>query len=187
MENPDFPYRRLVVIGVTGSGKSTLAETLAEKMGLDYVELDALHWRPNWTSAPDEEFRALIDQATSAPGWVVAGNYSLARDITWPRAEAVLWLDYSLWTVFWRLTIRIFRRWWTQEHLWGTNYENLWSHLRLWSQESLWHWLFKTYWRRKREYPRLFASPEYTHLKVLRFKTPKETQDWLTGLQSSKL
>jgi hypothetical protein len=40
------------------------------------------------------------------------------------------------------------------------------------------YWLFKTYWRRKREYPALFAQPEYQHLQVFRFSTPRQTQEW---------
>ena len=46
-----FPYKKLVVIGTTSSGKSTLAEQLADKLGLDFIELDALNWGPNWTAA----------------------------------------------------------------------------------------------------------------------------------------
>ncbi len=41
-----FPYTRLVVVGVTSAGKSTLAQQLSQKLKLDFVELDALHWRP---------------------------------------------------------------------------------------------------------------------------------------------
>lgn len=176
-----FPYTRLVVVGATGSGKSTLAERLSQELNLDFVELDALHWRPGWVEAPNEEFRALVDDATRAPGWVVAGNYRITRDIIWPRAEAVLWLDYPFWTVFWRLTRRIFQRWWSRELLWGTNRETLWIHFKLWSDDSLWRWLFKTYWRRKREYPQLFALPEHQHLRIYRFETPRQTEDWLAS------
>lgn len=177
-----FPYTRLVVVGTTSSGKSTLAERLSQKLNLNFVELDALHWRPGWVEAPDDEFRVLVQEATRAPRWVVAGNYQVVRDIVWPRAEAVLWLDYPFWTVFWRLTFRIFRRWWSQELLWGTNRESLWLHFKLWSDDSLWHWLFKTYWRRKREFPQLFGLPEHQHLRIYRFETPKQTEDWLASL-----
>jgi adenylate kinase family enzyme len=177
-----FPYTRLVVIGTTSTGKSTLAWQLAEKLGLDFVELDALYWRPNWTPIDEAEFLALVDDATRTPRWVVAGNYSAARRLVWPRAQAVLWLDYPLWTIFWRLTFRIFRRWWSQELLWGTNYELLSHHFKLWSDESLWHWLFKTYWRRKREIPQLLASSQFSHLVIFHFKTPAETEAWFAGL-----
>lgn len=177
-----FPYTRLVVIGTTSSGKSTLAQQLSEKLGLEYVELDALYWRPNWTHVSDEELCRLVNESTRAPRWAVAGNYSVARDILWPRAQAVIWLDYPLWTIFWRLTFRTFRRWWRNELLWGTNYESLIHHFKLWSDESLWHWLFKTYWRRKREIPQLLALPRHQHLVIFHFQAPDQTERWLAGL-----
>ncbi len=181
-ENSTFPYRRIVVIGTTSSGKSTLAENLSKKLGLDFIELDALHWMPNWQPAPDEVFRSLVDERTSGPAWAVAGNYSLVRDLVWSRAEAVIWLDYSLWTIFWRLTRRTFSRWWRQELLWGTNRENMWNHIKLWSEESLFHWLFKTYWRRKREIPMLLSQPQHAHLKTFIMKSPRATLKWFESL-----
>ena len=179
---PLFPYKRLVVVGVTSSGKSTLAERLAKHFDLNYIELDALHWEPNWHSAPREVFRDRVEKALQAEKWIVAGNYHIARDLIWPNAQAVIWLDYSLSRVLWQLTRRSFKRWWTQELLWGTNREPLWTHFKLWSDESLYHWLFKTYWRRKREYPILLSQPENQHLKLIRFRHPKETQTWLERL-----
>ena len=177
-----FPYKRVVVVGVTSSGKSTLAETLAKRFGMDYIELDALNWEPNWQSAPLEVFRARVEKATRAARWVVAGNYRSARDLIWPKAELVIWLDYPLLIVLGQLTRRNFKRWWTQELLWGTNREPLWTHFKLWSKESLYHWLFKTYWRRKREYPELLCQPEHQHLKLIRFMHPRETAEWLQRL-----
>lgn len=177
-----FPYQRVVVIGVTSSGKSTLAENLAKRFDLDFIELDALHWEPNWQEAPLEVFRCRVEQAIRAEKWAVAGNYHIVRDLIWPKAEAVIWLDYPFLTVLWQLTRRTFKRWWTQELLWGTNREPLLVHLKLWSQDSLFHWLFKTYWRRKREIPQLLSLPEHQHLKLIRFENPKETQKWLEAL-----
>ena len=177
-----FPYQRLVVVGVTSSGKSTLAEKLAKRFGLDYIELDALHWEPGWQSAPLEVFRSRVENATQGPRWIAAGNYHSVRDLIWPKAEAVIWLDYPLPTVLWQLTRRSLKRWWTRELLWGTNREPLWIHFKLWSTESLYHWLLKTYWRRKREFPILFSRPEYQHLNVIQLKHPRETEAWLRGL-----
>ena len=183
MESKTFPYCRVIVIGTTGSGKSTLAEQLSQRLDLDFIELDALHWLPNWDHVSDEEFRIRVDQATHAPRWVVAGNYSVARNVSWPRAEAIIWLDYPLWTIFWRLWRRTWRRWRTGEILWGTNRERLWPQFKIWSAEdSLFHWLFKTYWLRKREYPQQFAQPEHSHLKVIQFRNPEETESWLANL-----
>jgi len=177
-----FPYKRIVVIGSTSSGKSTLAEKLAKRFDFKYIDLDALHWGPNWTEAPLEVFRERVETAIQSPAWVVAGNYHVVRDLIWAKAELVIWLDYSFPRIFWQLTRRTFTRWWRRELLWGTNYENLWMHFKFWSEESLYHWLFKTYWRRRREYPEILALPEHQHLKVMRFGSPRETDEWLRQL-----
>jgi adenylate kinase family enzyme len=174
-----FQCKRVVVVGVTSSGKSTLAEELAKRFNLDYIELDALYWEPNWQGASLEVFRARVEKATQAEKWIIAGNYRSVRDLTWTQAEAIIWLDYPLRIVLGRLTRRNFKRWWTQELLWGTNHEPLWTHFKLWSTDSLYHWLFKTYWRRKREIPMLLSQPEHQHLRLIRFQHPKETQEWL--------
>jgi adenylate kinase family enzyme len=180
---PSFPYKRLVVVGVTSAGKSTLAEKLAKRFHLCYIELDALYWEPNWQSAPLEVFRARVEKATQAEKWIVAGNYHIVRNLVWPKAEAIIWLDYPFLTVLWQLTRRSFKRWWTQELLWGANREPLWTHFKFWSKESLYNWLFQSYWRRKREYPRLLSKPEHQHLKLIRFRSLRETDEWLRNLQ----
>ncbi len=179
--NP-LPYQRIVVVGTTSSGKSTLAKALAEKIGADFIELDALHWESNWIEAPDDIFRERVDNATQTSIWVVAGNYSVVRNLIWLRAEAIIWLDYSFPLVFWQLLMRTIRRAVTREELWNGNREIFWIHLKLWSGDSLFNWLFKTYWRRKREYPMLFIEPQYARLKVIHFKSPRETRDWLNKL-----
>lgn len=179
MDAPDFPYKRIAVVGATGSGKSTLARKLAEKLALDYIELDALQWGPNWTAVSSDTLREKVGQATLVPRWVCDGNYSITRDIIWPRAEALIWLDYRLSTIFWRLLWRTWRRWRTHEELWNVNHERLFDQFMLWSDRSLFLWLFKSYGQHKREYPHLFTRPEYRHLKVLHFKTPAETDVWL--------
>jgi adenylate kinase family enzyme len=183
----DFSSKRIVVVGTTSSGKSTLASQLAKKIGGGFIELDALHWEPNWVEAPDEVFRKRVETATNSPVWVVAGNYHVVRNVIWQRAETILWLDYPLHIVFWRLFTRTIRRSVTKEKLFGDNVESFWTHLKLWSDESLFHWLFKTYWRRKREYPMLFALPENAHLKIIHFKHPKEMEQWLTNVAASDL
>jgi len=169
-----LPYHRLVIIGTTGSGKSTLAEKLAQQYGLDFIELDALHWEPNWVAAPEAIFRERVDVATRKSKWAAAGNYRAVRDLTWGRAQAVIWLDYPFATVFGRLFWRTLRRSWSGELLWGKNREQFADHLRLWSSDSLFNWLFRTYWRRKREIPQLLAQPEYAHLQVFHLRSPKE-------------
>ena len=168
---------RVSVIGSTGSGKSTFARRLAEKLDSEHIELDALHWEPNWVEAPDEIFRARVDAATRAGRWVVDGNYSQVRDLVWGRADLIVWLDLPFRTVLWRLSRRTFGRAFRREELWGGNRENLWTHFL--TRDSLFLWLFQTYWRRKREFPESFRRPEYAHLRVVNLRSPREAEDWL--------
>jgi adenylate kinase family enzyme len=172
-----FPYRRICVVGTTGSGKSMLASKLARRLQLPYVELDALHWGPNWTHCTDEEMRQRADEATRGDAWVVDGNYGFIRDLTWPRAEVVVWLDYPLPLILWQLWKRTWKRVLTKECLWGTNKERLWP--QFFSKDSIFLWALQTYKRRKRTYTTLLSAPEYAFLIVYHFKSPRETEAWL--------
>lgn len=171
---------RVVVVGVTGSGKTTLARQLAERFGVRHVELDGLNWEANWVQAPTGVFRARTAEATAGDGWVVDGNYSKTQDITWPRATMIVWLDYPLPLIMWRLCIRILRRAVTRERLWKGNKENLWTHL--FTRDSLILWALQTYKRRKRYYGEAMEHWRSEGVQVFRFGSPRETERWLRGL-----
>ncbi len=85
------------VVGTSGSGKSTLARRPAHRLGLPWIELDRLYWRPNWQGAPDEAFFAAIAAATATPGWVLDGNYNRSRSVKWRAVDLVIWVDYGFW------------------------------------------------------------------------------------------
>jgi len=95
--------QRISVVGTTGSGKTTLSERLARCLGVPHVELDALHWGPNWTELDPETFRAKVARIVQCDAWVIDGNYNAVRELVWERAQAVVWLDYGLPTILGRL------------------------------------------------------------------------------------
>ena len=161
------------------SGKSTYARALSERMGVPLIELDAMRHGPNWSETPDDRFRELVGARTIGEGWVVDGNYSMTMDLTWGRADTLVWLDYSLPLVLWRLFLRTNRRIFRREILWNGNRERF-ANAYL-SRDSLYVWVFRTFWRRRRNWPRWFAA-EYRHLVVHRFRTPGEAQRWLDGV-----
>jgi adenylate kinase family enzyme len=175
--------RRIVVVGTTGSGKSTLAEKIGARLGMDWVDLDALNWEPNWEMAPQEVFEQRVNAVTSQERWVIAGNYSRVRALIWSRADTLVWLDYPFWLVFWRLTKRTFTRIITREELWGTGNRETWG--KAFGRDSLFLWFFKTYGRRKREYPQLLDLPENAHLTVIRQKHPRQAETWLNTIAPS--
>ncbi len=172
--------RRVTIVGTTGSGKTTLARALAERLGVPHVEMDALHWGPNWTAVPKEELRAKLDAALAGHGWVVDGNYRAVRDIVWTRADTLVWLDYPLPVVMARLVRRTFGRAFRREPLWNGNRENLATHLA--SRDSLFLWAWQTHPKHRREYPVELARPEHRHLRVVRLASPEATRRWLDSV-----
>lgn len=176
---------RINIVGTSGSGKTTLARQISQILNIPHVELDALHWEKNWTEANPEVFRERLDAALRAERWVVDGNYSHVRKVTWGRADTVIFLDYPLHVIGWQVITRTLRRCLWQEELWNGNRENLFK--QLFTLDSLWLWVLQTYWKNKRNYPLLFQQPEFQHLTILHFRTPRETQAWLTRLQKTTL
>jgi adenylate kinase family enzyme len=173
-----FTARRINVIGTSSVGKSTLASSIAALLQVPHVELDALHWEPNWAEAPPEVLRERVRIAIAGDGWVVDGNYAMVRDLVWARAEAVVWLDLPLRTVLWRYLRRTVRRVSRREALWGGNRERLSMHL--FSRDSLLWWILTTYRRRRREYPaRLAARPD---LLAVRLRSGRAADRWLADL-----
>jgi len=180
--SPLFPpteHHRIVVVGTTGSGKTTLARQLAQRLGVPHVELDALHWEPGWTEAPTAVFRQRVAEALKSSSWAVDGNYHTVRDIVWSQANLVVWLDYRLPVLLWRLWQRTIVRQLTRKELWNGNRERFRANFL--SRESILLWQLQTYWRRRREYPQMLALPEYSHLRVVRLRSPGETRRWLDG------
>jgi len=175
--------RRIVVVGTSGSGKTTLARRLGALLGIPSVELDSLHWEPNWTMASLSVFRERVDSALSGDAWVVDGNYSKVRDLTWGRADTVVWLDYNLWVVMTRLLYRTFTRILSREELWNGNRERLKE--ALFSRDSILLWALRTHRKNRRSYTELTSQPEYTHLRVVRLRSPRATHIWLAEMSVS--
>jgi adenylate kinase family enzyme len=172
--------RRIAIVGTSGSGKTTLARRLAHRLRIAHVELDAVHWGPDWTPAPHETFRTCVAQALAGNTWTTDGNYSAVRDIVWSRADTIVWLDYSLPVVMGRVTWRTFRRSLTGQELWNGNRERLWT--AVFNRDSIIWWALSTYRRRRKEYPLLFAQPEHAHLNIVRLRSPSMSTEWLESL-----
>lgn len=177
MEGRQPALRRIVVIGTSGAGKTTLARELARRLDLSHIELDALHWEPNWTAAETPIFRRRVAATVAGDAWVVDGNYGKARDLIWPRADTVVWLDYPLRLILWRLFWRTARRVLWREPLWNGNRERLLEQIA--SRDSIFLWALQTHGRRKREFAALLPSREYAHLHVVPLRSARATRAWV--------
>jgi adenylate kinase family enzyme len=171
---------RIVVVGTSAVGKSTFARALAAKARLPYVELDELHWSPDWREKPTREFAQLVDAATTGPSWVVDGNYGVVRELLWPRANLILWLNYGFARTLWRGLRRSLGRLWRDTELWHGNHES-WQ-LTFLSKHSILLWIVTTHTRRRREFVGLRATGKYAQLEWVEFKRPAEAERWLSQL-----
>jgi adenylate kinase family enzyme len=163
------PHDRYVVVGTSGSGKTTMAARLAAEFELEHIELDALHWLENWTERPPKEFRDLVDRETRKGGWVVDGNYSAARDIVWPRADAIVWLDLPFHVVMARVIKRTLGRVLTGRTLWSGNQTSF--RRAFLSRDSIILWAAQTWKRRRKSYARLLYESECDHLDIFRVRS----------------
>jgi adenylate kinase family enzyme len=179
----DARLKRIVVVGVSGSGKTTLAQQLALRLDVPHVELDALFWEANWTPVPPEIFRERVAQALAGDRWVTDGNFSQVRDLTWGRADTVIWLDYGVGIILMRLVPRTFRRIFTRQALWNGNRESFLQ--GLFSRESIIVWALKTYKEKRQRYLSAQVNPAYAHLDFIRLRTPSETHVLLSRLAVS--
>lgn len=175
--------QRIVVIGTSGCGKTVLARHLAHSLACPYVELDELFWGPRWMPKPEEEFRRLVEAATRMPRWVVDGNYGRVRDILWPRATTIVWLNYSFHRVLLRSLRRTLARMITREPFWHGNKESF-RHTFL-SRESILLWVIRTFHRRRKELAGVRASGKYSHLSWVELRRPADAEPYLRSIQAA--
>jgi adenylate kinase family enzyme len=168
-----------VLVGTSGAGKSTTGERIARKLGQPFVELDELFWSADWQPKPAHEFRALVRAAAAGERWVVAGNYGSARAELWPRASAVVWLNFGIVVVLKRVVARTIRRLVRREALWHGNRESWWR--TLFTRDSIVWWTLTTHNRRKREFADLRSSSAYPHLHWYEFTRPADVEHFLAA------
>jgi adenylate kinase family enzyme len=163
---------RIVVVGTSGAGKTMMAKSIASMLNLPCIELDRLHWGPNWealTETDPDEFVRRVSAAISGDAWVSDGNYGVVRDLIWQRATHLVWLDYGRAVVMYRVVKRSIGRALDQEELWAGNKED-W---RRWLRPS--HpirWAWSTWKERRLRFEHLLNNTQYKHLAVLRLPTP---------------
>ncbi len=174
----------MVVVGTSAAGKTTFARRLAALLDVPHVELDALHWEAGWKEADPEVLRDRVAAALHASdSWVVDGGYSQLRPLVWGAADTVIWLDFPLPAILLRLTRRTVVRVIGRQELWNGNRER-WR-MAFFSRESLYWWVLTTHRGRRRRTEAALASPEYRHIRALRFRSAPRAERWLRELEAS--
>lgn len=170
---------RIVVVGRTGSGKTTLARQLAEALQVPHVELDSLYFGPEFSTAPLEVLRERTTAALAGDRWVTDGNKRAVRDLIWPRADTIVWLDYSLGVSIWRLGKRARSRTaqLTADAARTGRRSGLPRQLLAAAKGVL--TALRSHAGQRREYTKLFGEPSNQHLAVVRLRSPRAAREWL--------
>jgi adenylate kinase family enzyme len=167
---------RILIIGVSGAGKTTLAEDIAHLLNLRFLATDSLYWKEDWQPVPIEHVMRLVEEHISQDRWVLDGNFEEQRHTIWPRSDTIIWLDYNLPLVLYRVTLRNVR--------WLLKGTVDWSGNRMTFRQlisSLRHSL-RSYSRKKRLYAAFLR--DLSGVTILRFHSPHETTKWLNNLYS---
>ncbi|MEY2424143.1 MAG: hypothetical protein QOI95_4210 [Acidimicrobiaceae bacterium] len=172
--------KRVVVVGPPGSGKTTVAQAAATRLGLPHVEMDSLWWEPHWMEAGAAVLAERLQVVAADDEWVVDGNYFSvgSREVLWPRADTIVWLDHSRWVTMPRVIRRTVIRAVRRTELWSGNRESLRRALRADS-------IIRFAWRAHptyRRYESLDTDPEFAHLTWIRLRTPRAVRRWLASL-----
>jgi adenylate kinase family enzyme len=152
---------------------------MAQVLDCPHIELDGLYHQPEWQAVEVEEFRRSVEEAVSAPTWVVDGNYSAVRHCVWEAADTVVFLDMPLPMVLSRLVPRTVRRVITQEELWNGNREP-WSNLyTLDPQRSVIAWSVTHYAAMRQRYLQAAEDPQWSALEFIRLCSPFQVQQFM--------
>jgi adenylate kinase family enzyme len=162
-----------VIASASGNGKTTVGEALAARLGVRFVELDALVHGPNWTEISDEGLRELVEPIIAGDGWVIDGSYyRKIGTLVLDAADTVVWLDLPLSVWLPRLLRRTFHRMRGKETLWNENKES-WRDA-FWGRESLVGYALGSHFRSRRELPSRLAG-----YRVIRLRTQAEIDRFL--------
>lgn len=175
---------RISVVGNTGSGKSTLAARLADAMGCEHIELDAMYHQADWEPLPRDEMRSQLARKLEAGRWVVDGNYTnLVQDMVWAQADAVVWLDLPRWRVMPALARRTLGRMLLRRELWNGNRERLRSLFTADRQENilLWSWTRHRHVRTTME--EKMADHRWETLRFIRLSSRREIEELVDSLR----
>lgn len=170
--------RRVSLVGASGSGKTTWGRTLARRLGIPFHELDFHFWGPDWTPVDGEAFQATVRELASGEAWVIDGNYSLARELVWDRADTVIWLDLPRLQVLLQVAWRMLSRAVLRRELWHGNRERL---RETFGRSSIVLWSWNQHPRHRRTLPQAMGDERWARLRFVRLRSHRQARRFLAG------
>jgi adenylate kinase family enzyme len=167
-----------VIIGAPGSGKTTLGRALAEKLGLEYVELDAILHAPGGVEPSNLEFCDAVLARLDGPAWVVDGWHERKlANLVLQRADVVVFLDPALPVILARLLRRTLAEILRRKELWNGHRQTLRGAFGL--RESLFAYALRRHSSIRRRVRQVHDDPQLASLEWVRLTRARDAQDWL--------
>lgn len=175
----DSTFDKIIVLGSSCSGKTTLGKKLAAIKQAKPIDLDDLNWLPGWKNCSTEDLLKKIEKEIwGEDRWIISGNYRNTHPLTMPQATCVIWLDFPLRIILWRMVKRTLTRIITKEEVCNGNYETIYGAFL--DEENLFSYTINTYKDRKKQF--LMLGEQYPHLEIIRLQSPKELTQFLNSL-----
>ena len=168
--------RKVNVVGGPGSGKTSFSKQVANTLGVEFLELDAVNWQKNWKSLEVAKFVERIESFLddNPSGWVIDGSYKhVIGSVVVDAADTIVFLRIPLIISVPRVARRSFQRIVSKQLLWGTNRESIKGALHL-----LW-WTIKFHRRRIRKMKEIAKELETKDTVYKEFRSNRQARKWL--------
>lgn len=90
-----FQYKKILIVGSPGSGKSTFSKKLGTVTNLPVIHLDKEYWLPNWTVPEKQDWLKKLEKIIDEDAWILDGTYLDTLDMRLRKADLVIFLDYK--------------------------------------------------------------------------------------------
>ncbi|MEV7275206.1 adenylate kinase [Streptomyces bacillaris] len=168
--------RRVALFGAPATGKSTLARWLSAELGEPHTDLDDILFTPQGP-LPLGEFRRQAAAVTVTGGWIVEGNFSKLADVVWHRADLLVWLDFPLPLILYRITRRSLRQLAGCED--SPQARRLTWNSAFFARRSLLRTAIRKRRANRPRYVRQVAETAALGVDVVRLRNPRDVRNWM--------
>ncbi|MCG0065999.1 adenylate kinase [Streptomyces tricolor] len=167
--------RKIALFGPPATGKTTLARWLSAELGHPHTDLDDILFTPDGP-LPLPEFRRQAGEVTQADAWIVEGNFSKLADVVWHRADVLVWLDFPLPLIMYRIVRRSLCQ--LTGHDDSPQAQRLTWSKAFFNRRSLLRTAIRKYRNNRPRYAQQVSETAALGVKVVRLRSPHEVLRW---------
>jgi adenylate kinase family enzyme len=162
---------RVVLLGAVGAGKTTFSALLAVRLGVRHVERDDIGF-----PIGSQDYLDRIATEVAADSWVFDGPPYFAETLVYPRATAIIAIDFERTVVLRRVlarTVKAMATQWPSRAAWEWN---------IFSSKHPVRWSWTTWAERRQQIADLRVNPIVNAAEFIHFGRPIEAETWLEAL-----